>query len=78
MVEFLRALDKLNAQVWSLRRCVPHCGHLFAHSISGGLGLGGNESCPDAFAPFGGFAGDTPVVDGSIRMPDAPGIGFEV
>ncbi len=42
-----------------------------------GLGLGGNESYPEVFAPFGGFADSTPVVDGRIKMPDIPGIGFE-
>jgi hypothetical protein len=29
------------------------------------------------FAPFGGFADNTPVRDSRITMPDIPGIGFE-
>jgi L-alanine-DL-glutamate epimerase-like enolase superfamily enzyme len=29
------------------------------------------------FAPFGGFADNVPVIDGRVRMPDLPGIGFE-
>ena len=37
----------------------------------------GNESYPQVFAPFGGFADDCPVVDGRVALPDAPGIGFE-
>ena len=42
-----------------------------------GLGLGGNESYPQVFAPFGGFADDTPVKDSRVKMPEIPGIGFE-
>lgn len=77
LVEYLRTLDMLRLHGWSPRRCVPHGGHQFALNIAVGLGLGGNESYPEVFAPFGGFADDTPVVDGRVRMPDVPGIGFE-
>lgn len=77
LVEYLRTLEMLEQHGWSPRRCVPHGGHQFALNIAVGLGLGGNESYPEVFAPFGGFASDTPVQDGRIRMPDAPGIGFE-
>ena len=78
LVEYLRTLDMLKAHGWSPRRCIPHGGHQFALNIAVGLGLGGNESYPDVFAPFGGFADGTPVENGRIKMPDAPGIGFEV
>src|SRR5512141_1836973 len=64
LVEYLRTLDMLARHGWSARRCVPHGGHQFALNIAVGLGLGGNESYPEVFAPFGGFATDTPVVDG--------------
>ena len=77
LVEYLRTLDMLAAHGWSPRRCVPHGGHQFALNIAVGLGLGGNESYPDVFAPFGGFADATPVANGRIRMPSIPGIGFE-
>lgn len=77
LVEYLRTLEMLAAHGWSPRRCVPHGGHQFALNIAVGLGLGGNESYPEVFAPFGGFADDTPVVEGRIRMTDIPGIGFE-
>ncbi len=77
LVEYLRTLDMLRAHGWSPRRCVPHGGHQFALNIAVGLGLGGNESYPEVFAPFGGFADDTPVQDSRISMPNAPGIGFE-
>lgn len=77
LVEYLRTLDMLREHGWSPRRCVPHGGHQFALNIAVGLGLGGNESYPEVFAPFGGFADSTPVENSCIRMPDAPGIGFE-
>jgi L-alanine-DL-glutamate epimerase-like enolase superfamily enzyme len=77
LVEYLRTFDMLAAHGWSLRRCVPHGGHQFALNIAVGLGLGGNESYPDVFAPFGGFADDCPVENSLVRLPDIPGIGFE-
>jgi len=77
LVEYLRTLDMLASHGWSRRRCVPHGGHQFALNIAVGLGLGGNESYPEVFAPFGGFADDLPVVDGRVAMPTIPGIGFE-
>ena len=77
LVEYLRTLDMLAAQGWSRRRCVPHGGHQFALNIAIGLGLGGNESYPQVFAPFGGFADNTPVRDSRVKIPDIPGIGFE-
>jgi hypothetical protein len=46
-------------------------------NIAAGLGLGGNESYPGVFQPFGGFADGIPVEAGRVRMPDVPGIGFE-
>lgn len=77
LVEYLRTLAMLKQHGWSSRRCVPHGGHQFALNIATGLGLGGNESYPQVFAPFGGFADDTPVKDSRVKMPDIPGIGFE-
>ena len=77
LVEYLRTLDMLKQHGWSSRRCVPHGGHQFALNIAVGLGLGGNESYPQVFAPFGGFADNCPVQDSRVKMPDVPGIGFE-
>ena len=77
LVEYLRTLAMLRDHGWSPRRCVPHGGHQFALNIAVGLGLGGNESYPQVFAPFGGFADSTPVAAGRIALPDLPGIGFE-
>jgi L-alanine-DL-glutamate epimerase-like enolase superfamily enzyme len=77
LVEYLRIQEALRLQGWSSRRCIPHGGHQFALNLAAGLGLGGNESYPHVFAPFGGFADSTPIVDGRIGLPDVPGIGFE-
>jgi hypothetical protein len=46
-------------------------------NIVAGLGLGGNESYPDLFQPYGGFPDGIRVEDSYIKMPDLPGIGFE-
>ncbi|MBV9084142.1 MAG: mandelate racemase/muconate lactonizing enzyme family protein [Acidobacteriaceae bacterium] len=77
LVEFRRTLEMLNENGWSARRCVPHGGHQFALNVAAGLGLGGNESYPGVFLPFGGFADDVPVENGFVRLPDTPGIGIE-
>jgi L-alanine-DL-glutamate epimerase-like enolase superfamily enzyme len=77
LVEYLRTLDALQAHGWSPARCVPHGGHQFALHIAAGLGLGGNESYPGVFQPFGGFADTTPVRHGRVRPSECPGIGFE-
>lgn len=77
LVEYLRTTDMLVENGWSTRRCVPHGGHQFALHIAAGLGLGGNESYPGVFEPFGGFADDIPVQAGKVRASEAPGIGIE-
>lgn len=78
LVEYLRTLEMLRQHGWSPRRCIPHGGHQFALNIAVGLGMGGNESYPQVFAPFGGFADNVPVKDSRVKMPDAPGVGFEL
>jgi L-alanine-DL-glutamate epimerase-like enolase superfamily enzyme len=77
LVEYLRILDMLKTNGWSVSRCIPHGGHQLSLNIAAGLGLGGNESYPGIFQPFGGFADNTPVEDSYIPLPDIPGIGFE-
>lgn len=77
LVEYLRTLEVLEAQGWSPRRCIPHGGHQLSLNIAAGLGLGGNESYPDVFWPFNGFAEDCAVEDSYVGLPDAAGIGFE-
>jgi L-alanine-DL-glutamate epimerase-like enolase superfamily enzyme len=77
LVEYLRTLDMLHQHGWSRTRCIPHGGHQMSLNIAAGLGLGGNESYPDLFQPFGGFPDGVRVENGFITMPDLPGIGFE-
>ena len=77
LVEYLRTLDMLRSHGWSPARCIPHGGHQMSLNIAAGLGLGGNESYPDLFQPFGGFPDGVKVEDGHITMPELPGIGFE-
>ena len=77
LVEYLRTLDVLTEQGWSSRRVVPHGGHQMSLAIAAGLQLGGNESYPEMFQPFGGFADGIAVEDGYVGLPDIPGIGFE-
>ena len=77
LVEYLRTLDVLEQFGWSPTRCIPHGGHQMSLNIAAGLGLGGNESYPDLFQPYGGFPDSVKVIDGHITMPELPGIGFE-
>jgi L-alanine-DL-glutamate epimerase-like enolase superfamily enzyme len=77
LVEYLRILDMLEEHGWSAQRCIPHGGHQLSLNMAAGLGLGGNESYPGIFQPFGGFADGLAVEDSYVKLPDIPGIGFE-
>jgi L-alanine-DL-glutamate epimerase-like enolase superfamily enzyme len=77
LVEYLRILEMLKEYGWSPTRCIPHGGHQMSLNIAAGLGLGGNESYPGIFQPFGGFAGGIPVENSYVALPEIPGIGFE-
>jgi L-alanine-DL-glutamate epimerase-like enolase superfamily enzyme len=77
LVEYLRTLETLREHGWSHARTIPHGGHQMALNIAAGLRLGGNESYPDLFQPYGGFPDGTEVRDGHVVLPELPGIGFE-
>ena len=77
LVEYLRTLDMLKEHGWSPTRCVPHGGHQMSLAIAAGLGLGGNESYPDLFQPYGGFPDGVKVENSYVTLPELPGIGFE-
>jgi L-alanine-DL-glutamate epimerase-like enolase superfamily enzyme len=77
LVEYLRTLEMLRENGWSPARCVPHGGHQMSLNIAAGLALGGNESYPDLFQPYGGFPDGVRVENGYVTMPDLVGIGFE-
>ena len=53
------------------------CGTHRVTRMAAGLQLGGNESYPGIFQPFGGFGQHHEVVDGAIAIADTPGTGLE-
>ncbi len=77
VTETIAITAMLEAEGWSPRRFIPHGGNLLALALTGALNLGGCESYPGVFQPFGGFADDTLIEDGYVALPDAPGVGFE-
>ncbi len=77
LCEFQRTLAVMKDMGWSWRRLVPHGGHQMSLMIAAGLGLGGNESYPDLFQPYGGFPDGVRVEAGHVTLPELPGIGFE-
>ncbi len=78
LTESLRILDMAEHAGWSRRRTVPHGGHQMGLNMAAGLGLGGTESYPGVFKPYGGFADDIPVVDGYTKPHNTPGLGMEL
>jgi L-alanine-DL-glutamate epimerase-like enolase superfamily enzyme len=77
LVEYLRTIAMVEENGWSRTRIVPHGGHQMSLNMAAGLGLGGNESYPGVFQPFGGFADGIQVIVGKVGLPSSPGIGFE-
>lgn len=77
LVEYKRFLDLLPDYGFSMKNCIPHGGHQMSLNIAAGLGLGGNESYPDVFAPFGGFADGTTIENSMAGLHQSPGVGFE-
>ena len=77
LCEYQRTLQMLKDAGWSWNRCIPHGGHQMSLAIAAGLGLGGNESYPDVFQPYGGFPDGTRVENSIVTLPELPGIGFE-
>lgn len=77
LVEYEKILKLLREAGWTPAACIPHGGHQLALHAAVGYGLGGNESYPGIFAPFGGFADGAAIVDGRITVSDEPGIGIE-
>jgi L-alanine-DL-glutamate epimerase-like enolase superfamily enzyme len=78
LTECLRILAMADRAGWSRRRCVPHGGHQLGLNMAAGLQLGGTESYPGVFKPYGGFADTIPVVDGYTCPHETPGIGIEL
>lgn len=77
LVEYYRTLEVLEEAGWSARRVVPHGGHQMSLHIAAGLGLGGNESYPGVFQPFGGFSDELQIAESYVNLPDSIGLGLE-
>ncbi|WP_205876326.1 enolase C-terminal domain-like protein [Mycobacterium camsae] len=77
LTEYGRMLAVLEAHGFDRRFAYPHGGHLINLHIAAGLGLGGCESYPGVFQPFGGYSDACVLHDGRIAPTDAPGFGLE-
>ncbi|MEB3983639.1 mandelate racemase [Mycobacterium sp. 663a-19] len=75
--EYARMLEVLESNGFDRRFAFPHGGHLINLHIAAGLGLGGCESYPGVFAPFGGYPDGCALSAGRIAPTDAPGFGLE-
>jgi len=78
LTHYCEMVAELASRGWPLGAFWPHGGHLFGLHVVAGLGLGGAEVNPFAFAPFRGWASGTTLADGSLEVPQVPGIGFEL
>lgn len=77
LTEYARMIEMLEAHGFDRRCAFPHGGHLINLHIVVALGLGGCESYPGVFAPFGGYAPECVLSAGTIAPTDAPGFGLE-
>jgi D(-)-tartrate dehydratase len=77
LTEYARMVALLEAHGFDRRCAFPHGGHLINLHIVAGMGLGGCESYPGVFAPFGGYSHGCVLSDGMIAPTDAPGFGLE-
>ena len=75
VAEYVRILELFGA--WPRRQFLPHAGHLFAAHCVAALGLGMAEAAPDASLIYGGYWDRVRVDAGRVKIPDAPGVGFE-
>jgi L-alanine-DL-glutamate epimerase-like enolase superfamily enzyme len=77
IVQYARTVEMLARHRWPRRALFPHGGNQMSLAIAAGFGLGGAESYPGVFGPFGGFADDARLEGGYLALSDRPGIGFE-
>ncbi|MGV0624619.1 enolase C-terminal domain-like protein [Mycolicibacter minnesotensis] len=77
LTEYARMIEMLETHGFDRRFAFPHGGHLINLHIVVALGLGGCESYPGVFAPFGGYAPGCVLAEGTIAPTDAPGFGLE-
>ena len=67
IVQYARTVAMLERHGWRRASLFPHGGNQMSLAIAGGFGLGGAESYPGVFGPFGGFADDAKLEDGYLR-----------
>jgi L-alanine-DL-glutamate epimerase-like enolase superfamily enzyme len=77
IVQYARTIAMLERGGWPRRALFPHGGNQMSVAIAAGFGLGGAESYPGVFGPFGGFADDAKLENGCLTLSERPGIGFE-
>lgn len=77
LTHYLQMLEVLEAHGFDRRWAFPHGGHLINLHVAAGLGLGGCESYPGVFGPFGGYSDGCLPQQGMIAPPDTPGFGLE-
>ena len=75
--EFIRIVKMAQDLGWRAKRHGPHGGQLLGLHLASGLQLGGTETYPRAFQPFGGFGDDAVIEDGAVRPPEVAGTGLE-
>jgi L-alanine-DL-glutamate epimerase-like enolase superfamily enzyme len=77
IVQYARTVEMLAGHGWPRSALFPHGGNQMSLAIAAGFGLGGAESYPGVFGPFAGYADDAKVENGTLKLSDRPGIGFE-
>ncbi|MGD8418231.1 MAG: enolase C-terminal domain-like protein [Pseudomonadales bacterium] len=77
LTEYDRVLKILERSGFDRRSCFPHGGHLINLHVVAGLGLGGCEAYPGVFQPFGGYAPDCEMGEGTVTPGSSPGFGLE-
>ena len=75
--EFISIVKMTEGMGWSTRRHGPHGGQQLGLHLAAGLQLGGTETYPLVFQPFGGFGDETVIENGLVEPPEAPGLGVE-
>jgi L-alanine-DL-glutamate epimerase-like enolase superfamily enzyme len=77
IAQYARTVAMLDRNSWPRSGLFPHGGNQMSLAVAGGFGLGGAESYPGVFGDFGGFADDAKVENGTLKLSERPGIGFE-
>lgn len=77
LTAYLEMLAAAKNAGFSRKQCIPHGGHLLNLHIVTALELGGCESYPGVFQPFGGYSPQCRLTEGRVTPSDAPGFGLE-